>query len=167
MCSSDLTYWPGQFCRINSTLYVGQTNNNLGNNPATDTNNWLPYSSTARGPAVAAAWVEFDGINAVAGNSVIHSSFNVSSVTKNASGNYTVNFANALPSAHYTFSGSCGSEDGQAYGAGDDGLVVGNVAGQGNAVRSATQCRVFTINPTNKSLVASGNVSVIFFAPGP
>jgi hypothetical protein len=42
--------------------------------------------------------------------------------------------------------------------------VVGNVSGQGNAVRSASACRVFTIDTTNKTLVESGCVSVVFFA---
>ena len=101
--------------------------------------------------------------NATAGDARIISSFNVSTVTKNAAGSYTINFADALPSANYVVAGTCGSEDGQPYGSGDDGVVVGNVTGQGNAVRSASACRVFTINTTSKALVESGCVSVVFF----
>lgn len=143
-------------------VYVSLTNGNTGH-ALSDTNNWVPYGSTITGTAVCRAWVEFDGINATGSASRIISSFNVSGVTKNAAGNYTINFTNAMPSANYAFSGSCGSEDGQAYGAGDDGKVVGNVAGQGNAVRSATQCRVFTTASGSSTLVASGCVSVMFF----
>lgn len=156
-------YFTNNFVRVGIVLYVSQTNNNTGNDPTTDTNNWQPYLAKATGPTVAAAWAVFDGINATAGNARIISSFNVSTITKNAAGSYTVNFAAALPSANYTLTGSCGSEDGGAYGVGDDGVVVGNVTGQGNAIRSTSACRLFTINPTNKVLVESGCVSVLFF----
>jgi hypothetical protein len=44
------------------------------------------------------AWVNFNGSGTVA----IRSSFNVSSITDNAVGYYTVNFTNALPDANYT-----------------------------------------------------------------
>ena len=162
--SADTTYWQSNFARIGSTIYLSLTNNNIGNNPATDTNNWAPYFEKATGPTLAAASVVFDGVNATSGNARIISSFNVSTVTKNAAGSYTINFTNALPSANYVVSGTCGSENSQPYGSGDDGAVVGNVSGQGNAVRSASACRVFTIDTTNKTLVESGCVSVVFFA---
>ena len=49
------------------------------------------------------AWAKFNG---TAGT--LTSSFNVSSITKNATGNYNVNFTNAMPDANY--SGSfCGN----------------------------------------------------------
>ena len=51
---------------------------------------------TAGGNAVK-AWVNFNGTGAVA----IRASFNVSSITDNGTGNYTVNFTNALPDANY------------------------------------------------------------------
>lgn len=158
------TYFLNGQCRIGLVTFVSRSNNNLGNDPLTDSNNWQPLANLAKGPTLAAAWVEFDGINVDgSGNSILHSQFNVDHVVKNANGSYTIVFASALPSSHYAITGSCGSEDGQPYGVGDDGLVVGNVTGQGNAIRSAAQCRVFTINPTNKALVASGDVSVLFF----
>lgn len=157
------TYWTNQFARVSGSLYLSLTDNNTGNNPASDTTNWIPLTTQMKGPAVCRAWVEFDGINVSGGNAILHSSFNVDHVVSNGAGIYTVFFINPMPSIHYVFSGSCGSEDGGAYGAGDDGVVVGNVTGQGNAVRNTTQCRVFTINTTNKALVASGDASVMFF----
>lgn len=161
--NTDNTYYVGGFATDGAgKVYVSLTDNNTAH-ALSDTNNWMPYGSTITGTAVCRAWVEFDGINATGSASRIISSFNVSGVTKNAAGNYTINFTNAMPSANYVFSGSCGSEDGQAYGAGDDGKVVGNVAGHGNAVRSATQCRVFTTASGSSTLVASGCVSVMFF----
>jgi len=45
----------------------------------------------------AKAWVNFDGIGTVA----INASFNVSSITDNATGKYTVNFTNAMTDANY------------------------------------------------------------------
>jgi hypothetical protein len=47
----------------------------------------------------AKAWVNFDGQTG-AGN-IIRASYNVSSITKNATGRYTTNFTNALSDANY------------------------------------------------------------------
>ena len=44
------------------------------------------------------AWVNFNGTGTVA----IRASFNVTSITDNATGNYTVNFTTALADANYT-----------------------------------------------------------------
>lgn len=50
----------------------------------------------------AKAWVNFDGTGTVS----IDDSFNVSSITDNSTGNYTINFTNAMPNAEYAVSGS-------------------------------------------------------------
>jgi hypothetical protein len=47
---------------------------------------------------IAKAWVNFDGTGTVA----IRDSFNVSSITDNGTGDYTVNFTTALPNANYS-----------------------------------------------------------------
>lgn len=52
---------------------------------------------TAGGNAVK-AWVNFNGTGTVA----IRASFNVSSITDNGTGDYTVNFTNALADANYS-----------------------------------------------------------------
>ena len=46
------------------------------------------------------AWVNFNGTTA--SPSTIRASFNVSSVTKNGTGDYTVNFTNAMTDANYS-----------------------------------------------------------------
>jgi len=46
---------------------------------------------------IAKAWVNFAGSTAV-----INKSFNVSSVTRNSTGNYTVNFATAMADTNYS-----------------------------------------------------------------
>jgi hypothetical protein len=50
------------------------------------------------------AWVNFDGTTATP--STIRGSGNVSSVTRNSTGVYTVNFATAMPDADYSIVGS-------------------------------------------------------------
>jgi hypothetical protein len=44
------------------------------------------------------AWVNFNGTGTVA----IRASFNVSSITDNGTGDYTINFTNAMPDANYS-----------------------------------------------------------------
>jgi len=51
----------------------------------------------------ARAWVNFNGIGTVA----IRSSGNISSITDNGTGDYTVNFTTAMPDANYCISGIC------------------------------------------------------------
>jgi hypothetical protein len=55
----------------------------------------------------ARAWVNFNGTGTVA----IRASGNVSSITDNGTGDYTVNFATAMPDANYSLTGAC---DGRA-----------------------------------------------------
>ena len=50
-------------------------------------------------PGTAKAWVNFNGTGTVA----IRASFNVSSITDNGTGDYTVNFATAMVDADYAF----------------------------------------------------------------
>lgn len=52
------------------------------------------------------AWVNFNGTGVVA----IRGGYNVSSITDNAKGDYTVNFTNAMVDGNYAVSGS-GMED--------------------------------------------------------
>lgn len=51
------------------------------------------------------AWVNFNGTGTVA----IRASFNVSSITDNGTGDYTINFTNAMPDANYALAISTGS----------------------------------------------------------
>ena len=71
--------------------------------------------STASGSAPsysARAWVNFNGVN----TAVIRSSGNVSSVTRNAAGDYTINFTTALPDADYAAAFMIGAGNDAAYG---------------------------------------------------
>lgn len=80
----------------------------------------------------AKAWVNFDGTGTVA----IRDSFNVDSITDNGTGDFTVNFTEALGDANYSVSGSAGN------------------SGAGNRMVSAItyatdSCRINTYDATN------------------
>jgi hypothetical protein len=51
------------------------------------------------------AWVNFNGVGTVA----IRGSGNVSSITDNGTGDYTVNFATAMPDTNYSLAGTTGN----------------------------------------------------------
>jgi hypothetical protein len=51
------------------------------------------------------AWVNFNGT----GTPAIRASGNVTSITDNGTGDYTVNFTNAMPDANYVMTGGCAS----------------------------------------------------------
>lgn len=61
------------------------------------------------------AWVNFNGTGTVA----IRGSGNVTSITDNGTGDYTVNFTTAMPDANYGFALSC-----QGSGAGNTAVVI-------------------------------------------
>jgi len=65
------------------------------------------FNATGSAPVYACrAWVNFDGTGTVS----IRASGNVSSITDNGTGNYTVNFATAIQDADYCVVGSIRSE---------------------------------------------------------
>lgn len=59
------------------------------------------------------AWVNFNGTGTVA----IRASFNVSSITDNGTGIYTVNFTTALPDANYAWAGIAEGQNGMGFSA--------------------------------------------------
>lgn len=61
----------------------------------------VPVDTVVQGSAK--AWVNFNGTGTV----VIRAAFNVSSITDNGTGDYTVNFTTAMPDANYSTSGMC------------------------------------------------------------
>jgi len=67
----------------------------------------------------AKAWVNFDGTQTAA--NMIRSSGNVSSITDNGTGDYTVNFDVAMPDANYAIAGACGGAGGTST---SSGVVV-------------------------------------------
>ena len=68
---------------------------------STPSNSTVPVDTVVNGTAK--AWVNFNG----SGTVVIRRAFNVSSITDNGTGDYTVNFTTAMPDANYTTIGNC------------------------------------------------------------
>jgi len=69
------------------------------------------FSTNNAYSGIAKAWVNYNG-----SSQTINSSFNVSSVTRNGTGDYTVNFATSMPNTLYCVAGSCvGSSANWAY----------------------------------------------------
>ena len=64
---------------------------------------------SAEASGLAKAWVNFNGTGTVA----IRASYNVSSITDNGTGDYTVNFTTALADANYAAVGTVGIGSGQ------------------------------------------------------
>jgi hypothetical protein len=89
------------------------------------------------------AWVNFNGTGTVA----IRGSGNVSSITDNGTGDYTVNFATALPDANYSIVGGSG-----------ENAFVGCV----QANKTASSVNVFTRTYAN-DLIDYDNVNVAIF----
>ena len=79
------------------------------------------------------AWVNFNGTGTVA----IRGGGNVSSVTDNGVGDYTVNFTTAMPDANYAMSGS--GEDSDSRG----DVLIGRANG---GTKTTTACRIKTVN---------------------
>lgn len=87
----------------------------------------------------AKAWVNFNGTGTIA----VRESFNVSSLTDNGTGDYTVNFTNAMADANYA--AICSAETTLAAG------TFSDLAGVVNGGRAAGSVRVTCINSTNGS----------------
>jgi hypothetical protein len=80
------------------------------------------------------AWVNFNGSGTVA----IRASFNVSSITDNGTGDYTMNFTTAMADANYSTVGMCGTV------ASNYGTL--NFYNAGNVVATTTAIRFSTVN---------------------
>lgn len=111
--------------------------------------NDVTTSTALSGSSVCAkAWVNFNGTSTVA----IRSSFNVSSVTDNAQGSYTVNFSTAMANANY-----CATIT-----SGDKGSTWGIPLFDGTSTYLAGSCRLW-VQDTSDSGVDNVLVCATFF----
>ena len=95
------------------------------------------------------AWVNFNGTGTVA----IRGGGNVSSVTDNGVGDYTVNFTTAMQDANYAMSGS-GEDTG-----GVKDVLIGRTNG---GTKTTTACRIKTVN-AGANVEDFPSVEVMFF----
>jgi hypothetical protein len=87
------------------------------------------------------AWVNFNGTGTVA----IRASFNVSSITDNGVGNYTVNFTTAMADANYCVTGSCGGGNGRT-----DNLNETSIASNSYSTGNVNILSSYEYNPLNR-----------------
>jgi len=102
------------------------------------------------------AWVNFNGTGTVA----IRASGNVSSITDNAVGDYTVNFTTAMPDANYSIVGSANP----LYAANNSAFNInssGPAASIGEIAPTVSACRIITTSPGPTALDAKYiNISI-------
>jgi hypothetical protein len=92
------------------------------------------------------AWVNFNGTGTVA----IRGSGNVSSITDNGTGDYTVNFTTAMPDANYCVNGTT---EGSA-------CISENNA---NILKTTTQLRIYAFASSTGGAVDRTQISVTIF----
>jgi len=130
-----------------SSGIVGSVTGNVAGNADSATK-----LSTASGSAPsysARAWVNFNGIGVVA----IRASGNVSSITDNGTGDYTINFTTAMPDANYAVSGDAAWNQ--------NGYYAGVLTTTLDSIRTASavqvQCQNISgngLNPSDSPYVA-------------
>jgi len=112
-------------------------------------------SSSLSVPGAAKAWVNFDGTGTVA----IRAQLNVSSITDNGTGDYTVNFTTALADANYVYALATTSRDAS-------GINTGIVAkGTNTSISSKTtsQLQIWTGMQTSNTFEDKFDINVAIF----
>jgi hypothetical protein len=103
----------------------------------------------------AKAWVNW---NPSSGSVVINASYNVSSVTRNGAGDYTINYTNAFVDISYVFSGSSGVSSGSQTtwmtGAPAPALTTWKQTTSTNIWLSYANNAQATVNPSDVSFIA-------------
>lgn len=156
---STQEYFTDDFVKVGGVVFISKSDNNTGNNPLTDTNNWKTLASTLGvGATQAKAWVCFDGRSGA-----LYSAQNVSSVSRIAAGSYVLNFTTPMANALYAFSGSAGTAAGQLWLNGDDNIIVGGVSGR-TMLKSTTQLSLFCWDG-GSSTQDSSAISALIFGP--
>ena len=125
---------------------------NLKNAAAGDNNIVLNSDGTIGGTCLTQtcrAWVNFNGTGTVA----IRASYNVSSITDNGTGNYTVNFTTALVDANYAVTGA--KDNNSASAASEIRIEF--------ATQAAGSVRVKTIQSTSPFLYDENNIGIAIF----
>lgn len=105
------------------------------------------------------AWCDFNGN--FASSQSPNASFNVSSITKNATGDYTVNFSSSLGTANYVVAGTA-QLDTPSPGASNYNVMV--AVPRRSGAKAAGSCRVVCEYPAGVALYDSISVGVAFIA---
>jgi hypothetical protein len=114
------------------------------------TGNTVSGSTVVKGTAK--AWVNFNGTGTVA----IRSSFNVSSITDNGTGEYRINFTNPMPDTNYVYTGST------AWTTGQPSAIVGSGTTDGSITTSSL--RIYALGNSSDGLVDVSTCMVAIFS---
>ena len=107
---------------------------------------------------VAKAWVNFDGTTNSSGTCDMRDSFNVTSVTDNGTGDYTVNFASGvLANANYCITGSISWGSNQSRNI----LSVATTPNTSYTAATTTALRLESVNYGNGSAYDANSVSCL------
>jgi len=104
------------------------------------------------GATSAKAWVNFNGTTSPG---TIRANYNVSSVTKNATGDYTISFTSALADANYALSGMCNSYFSSSIGLAPDNLATSVTT------KTTSAFRVITRNYANNTDMSDVSIQVL------
>lgn len=105
-------------------------------------------TSMQTGQQACKAWVNFNGTGTVA----IRESFNVSSITDNGTGDYTINFTNAFADTNYNFVSTVGQ-----------GGVTATGYNHSSAPPSTTSLRIYVFTTNAVGAYDTGIVNFTFF----
>ena len=133
--------------RIDST---GQLWNTVESEVGTD------YTTLYKG-YLCRAWVNFNGTSTVA----IRASGNVSSITDDGNGKYTVNFTTAMPDANYAVSGIAVTSTTTNISGGEISLV--GTASTGAELKTSSAVRIGTGNDNSGAFVDNADISIAIF----
>ena len=110
--------------------------------------------STAVRGGVALAWVNFDGTTNTGGQCTVRQHLNVTSVTDNGTGDYTISFTNAFSDTDYVMVGSSGGANSTSNGA----VYQYEQA----SAKTPSACRILLIS-TSGGVVDTPHIAVAFF----
>jgi hypothetical protein len=100
---------------------------------------------------IAKAWVNFNGTGTVA----IVGSFNVSSITDNGTGDYTINFTTAFANTNYARTG---------WGNWPNSSAAGLVSGSESDSKTTTSCRIRTVRSSDFSPTDLSEIGLAIFS---
>ena len=103
------------------------------------------------------AWVNFNGVD-----NTITGSGNVSSITDNGTGDYTINFTTAMQDANYAISGNATQNSGSLSSSANI-LSLKNATNGVLANKSTTSFTIVTVDNSSDAYFDSNNVSVAVF----
>ena len=137
----------------NAITIDASQNTTFAGNVNTATSKKYQIDSTTVSPL---AWVAFAGASGT-----VSSSYNVSSVSRTATGDYTITFSNATSDANYSVIGSCSASSGYASGT---YLETNSVRSTATVTANTTAlCKVSTLTALSSTAVDAVYVYVAIF----